>query len=82
MATLTIDWNDEGWNQFAAEEMSGAKALIENVADRMVGEPEGEVYSELVRVFLANGVDPAVSGLQTVADAISAAGATDDVEPG
>lgn len=82
MAKLTIDWNDEGWSQFATEEMSGAKALIEDVADRMVGEPEGEVYSELVRVFLSNGVDPAVDGLQTVATGISAAGATDDVEPG
>lgn len=77
-----IDWNDEGWSQFATEEMSGAKALIEDVADRMVGEPEGEVYSELVRVFVSNGADPAVDGLQTVANAISAAGSTDDVDPG
>ena len=82
MATLTIDWNDEGWSQFATEEMAGAKALIEDVADRMVGDPEGEVYSELVRVFLANGVDPAVEGLQTVAARIAAAGSTDDIEPG
>ncbi|MCU1689120.1 MAG: hypothetical protein JWN20_1048 [Jatrophihabitantaceae bacterium] len=62
--------------------MTGAKALIEDVADRMVGEAEGEVYSELVRVFLANGIDPAVEGLDTVAKWISAAGPTDDVEPG
>jgi hypothetical protein len=82
MAELTIDWNDAGWSQFATEEMSGAKALIEDVADRMVGEPEGEVYSELVRVFLANGIDPALDGLQTVANWIAAAGSTDDVEPG
>lgn len=82
MAKRTIDWNDEGWSEFATEEMSGAKALIEDVADRMAGEPEGEVYSELVRVFLANGADPAVGGLQTVANWISAAGPTDDIEPG
>ena len=82
MAKLTIDWTDEGWSQFATEEMSGAKALIEDVADRMVGDPEAEVYSELVRVFVANGADAAVDGLQTVAAGISAAGSTDDVEPG
>jgi hypothetical protein len=82
MAELTIDWNSDGWRTFTTEELAGSQALIEDVADRLVGAPVGEVYSELVRVFLANGLDPAVDGLQTVADWISAAASTDDVAPG